>query len=266
MSAPRELHDLDPTGRFSNRAEDYRRFRPDYPSAAIDAIVEGLGDPARLVAADVGAGTGISARQLATRGVRMRAIEPNAEMRAAATPDPRVEFLDGTAEATGLPAASVDLVVSAQAFHWFRPAEALAEFHRILRPAGRLALMWNNRDRRDPLTLGYTEAILAVEGEDPIERRQFDPSVIAASGFFPSARVERFQHRQVLDRAGLIGRAMSASYVPREGPRADALRAQLADLFRRHEDAAGTIALRYTTTVFLTERPAAGAAPGSRIP
>jgi len=146
------LHELAPTTRFSDRAADYVRYRPDYPAAAIDRMLAGLRTPPEIVAADVGAGTGISARRLAERGARVWAVEPNAEMRAAAAPHPLVTWHDGTAEATGLDRASVDLVLCAQAFHWFRPPEAVAEFARILRPGGRLAIVWNRRDRSDPLT------------------------------------------------------------------------------------------------------------------
>ncbi|MGH2570868.1 MAG: class I SAM-dependent methyltransferase, partial [bacterium] len=134
------LHDLDPRGRFTDRAADYVRYRPDYPAAAIDHVLNGLGDPSRLTAADVGAGTGISSRLLAERGTRAVAIEPNAAMRAAAEPHPRVEWRDGTAEDTRLAAASMDLVLCAQAFHWFRQEEAVAEFARVLRPRGRLVV------------------------------------------------------------------------------------------------------------------------------
>jgi SAM-dependent methyltransferase len=115
------LDRLDPTGRFTNRAEDYAKHRPSYPDAAIDAVLMGLGAPPDLVAADVGAGTGISSRALAARGLRVVAIEPNAAMRAKAEPHPRVEWRDGTGERTGLPPASVDLVLCAQAFHWLDP-------------------------------------------------------------------------------------------------------------------------------------------------
>ncbi|HTM58127.1 MAG TPA: class I SAM-dependent methyltransferase [Candidatus Udaeobacter sp.] len=247
-----ELHEMNPTLRFSDRAADYVRYRPDYPAAAIDAILEGLATP--VVAADVGAGTGISARLLADRGVRVIAIEPNAEMRAAAGDDPRIEWRDGTAEATGLADSSVDLVLSAQAFHWFREQPALAEFARILRTRGRLALMWNNRDDEDPLTRGYIEAIRAVSGEHPAEMREFDPGVISVSGRFAPPRVETFPHAQTLDRDGLIGRAASASYVPKSGQPFERLIGLLDHLFNRYRDARGIVVLRYVTHVYLAER------------
>ena len=251
---PIDLAALNPTGRFSDRAEDYRRYRPDYPAAALDAILEGLGDPSRLVAADVGAGTGISARQLAARGVRVVAVEPNAEMRAAAIPHERVEWRAGAAEATGLPAGGVGLVLCAQAFHWFRAPEALAEFHRVLEPHGRLALMWNARERDDPTTRAYTEAIHAVNGEHPVERIPFEPATVATGGLFTPPEARRFPHAQALGLEGLLGRAASASYVPKEGERCARLHALLRALWERDHDARGLITLRYRTDVFCAER------------
>jgi SAM-dependent methyltransferase len=249
-----DLAAMNPTGRFSDRAQDYRRYRPDYPAAALEAILEGLGDPAAWLAADVGAGTGISARQLAARGVRVHAVEPNAEMRAAAEAHERVTWHAGTAEATGLETASVDLVLCAQAFHWFRLPDALAEFHRILKPGARLAVMWNARDRSDALTRGYTEAIEAVDGDDPLERMRFEPAAVAGSGFFAIPAESFFPHAQLLDRKGLLGRASSASYVPRDGERFARLEASLDALWEREHDANGNVTLRYVTKLYRAAR------------
>ena len=251
---PTHPDDFNPTGRFSNRAEDYRRRRPDYPAAALDAILENLGDPRRLVAADVGAGTGISARMLAARGVRVLAVEPNAEMRAVSDAHEGVEWREGTAEGTGLAGGSVDLVLCAQAFHWFRVPEALAEFHRILKARGRLALMWNSRDHHDSLTRGYVEAIHAVNGEHAVERIPFDPAAIAAGGLFTAPRETCFPHAQTLDREGLIGRAASASYVPREGDGFARLKALLEAVWDRDHDARGMVTMRYVADLFRAER------------
>jgi SAM-dependent methyltransferase len=230
------------------------RYRPSYPAAAIDCVLAGLGDPHALSAADVGAGTGISARLVAERGVRVVAIEPNAAMREAAAPNPLVEWRAGTGEATGLDPASVDLVLCAQAFHWFRQPEAIAEFHRVLRPDGRLALMWNNRSRTDALTVGYIDAIHAVDGEDPAELRPFDPDVVSATALFTPVELQTFDQTQELDRNGLIGRSTSASYVPREGPRHTRLVELLDALFERHRDERGRVVMRYVTHVFRASR------------
>jgi SAM-dependent methyltransferase len=251
-----ELHTMDPTGRFSDRAADYVRYRPDYPAAAIDAVIEGLARP--LLAADVGAGTGIAARALADREVGVIAIEPNAAMRAAAAPHARITWRDGAAEATGLADASVGLVLCAQAFHWFRHAEALAEFARVLPPGGRLALLWNARDHDDPLTRGYIEAIHAVGGEHPAERRCGEPGeldrVLALEPRFEPAEALTFPHAQPLDAAGLLGRATSASYVPKEGEALADLRERLARLHAHHADANGRVWMRYETRLWRLRR------------
>jgi ubiquinone/menaquinone biosynthesis C-methylase UbiE len=161
------LHTQNPQQRFSNRAEDYAKYRPSYPTAAIDQILAGLDQP---VAADIGAGTGISARLLADRGAKkVWAIEPNSAMYAVAKPHPHVEFQQGSAEQTGLASQSVDLITCCQAFHWFEPIATLAEFHRILQPAGRLALMWNERDQTDPFTQEHNEIIRVAA-----DRQYFD--------------------------------------------------------------------------------------------
>lgn len=247
------LHRLDPTGRFTDRADDYVRFRPDYPAAAIDAVLAGL-DLGRIVVADVGAGTGIASRQIADRGARVLAVEPNAGMRRVAAPHPLVDWRAGTAEATGLGAASVDVVVCAQAFHWFRPADALAEFHRILRPGGRLILMWNHRDDHDPLTRGYIAAIHAIQGRHPAERHELEPGTVEAGGGFAPPERLTFAHGQPLDRDGLVGRAASASYAPAAGAAFEELARQLRALHDRYRDASGRVVLRYETIVYRSAR------------
>lgn len=275
------LQDLNPTGRFTDRTDDYVKYRPSYPEGAIDAIVEGLDAAARrdarggsvitggavaadigagssgttrAVAADIGAGTGISARLLADRGLSVIAVEPNREMREAAEPHTGVAWRDGTAENTGLGTASVDVVLAAQAFHWFRAEEALREFARILRPGGRLALMWNRRRHDDPFTAGYRAAILEVGGDSAVERMDFDPEAIARSGLFSAARLVAFPFHQTLDFDGLLGRAMSASYVPKTGPQAGKVTELLRALHARYADPHGIVKLMYTTEVYLASR------------
>jgi SAM-dependent methyltransferase len=243
--------DLKPTTRFSDRVDDYVRYRPSYPEAAVDHVLAGLHAP-RVV--DVGAGTGIWTAQLAARGVRVIALEPNADMRAAAPALAGVTWQGGTAEAAGLAGASADILTCAQAFHWFRAAEAIREFARVLVPGGRLALVWNRRRNGDPFTNGYAEAILAIGGVSVMEGMNFDPTMIHAGGEFAPAERAVFPHEQVLDRAGLHGRARSASYVPKDGPRAEELRARLDQLFDQHVDATGRVRLRYDCEVWLASR------------
>ena len=245
---------IDSVERFNDRADDYVRYRPTYPAPAIDAILDGLGSPARLMAADVGAGTGISARLLAARGVHVVAIEPGEAMRRAAAPHDHVHWIAGLAEATGLRTASADLALSAQSFHWFRPADALTECARILKRGGRLAIMWNRRSTTDPFTAGYRQAILDVGGEVAAERMPFDPDVLERSGLFTSPTRRLFANAQRLDMAGLIGRARSASYVPKSGPNGDKLLTLLRELHARYADADGRVTLVYETDVYVASR------------
>jgi SAM-dependent methyltransferase len=245
---------LDTVGRFSDRAADYVRYRPAYPAEAIDAILDGLGPPGGLVAADVGAGTGISARLLGERGVRVIAVEPGEGMRRAAEPHPNVAWVAGRAEATGLGPQTVDLVLCAQSFHWFRTTDTLPEFARILKARGRLAITWNRRSTRDPFTAGYRQAIVDVGGEIADETRIFDPVVISESGLFSSPDRTVFPNFQRLDLAGLIGRARSASYVPKSGAAGDRLLSLLRGLHERHDDGSGFVTLVYETEVFRSTR------------
>src|SRR5690348_12215174 len=120
-----ELDKLDTVERFTDRAADYVKYRPSYPPAAIDAILEGLGPADTLTAADIGAGTGISSRLLGERGVNVIAVEPGAGMRSAAAPHANVHWVAGRADATGLGTASIDVVVCAQSFHWFQTPAAV---------------------------------------------------------------------------------------------------------------------------------------------
>ena len=126
------LHEMNPQGRFSNRAENYAKYRPSYSSEVVDRIINNFN--LNIVAVDIGAGTGISSRLLADREIKVMAIEPNEAMRGAAEIHPLVEFRDTSAENTGLGDNSVDLVTCFQAFHWFKPELTLKEWARILKP------------------------------------------------------------------------------------------------------------------------------------
>ena len=246
---PPPRFELQPTTRFADRASDYALFRPSYPEEAIDAVLASLSDHNGLVAADIGAGTGISSRLLADRGLRVVAVEPNAAMRESAEPHARVTFVDGTGEATGLADASVDLVLCAQAFHWFKPQEALAEFRRILKPRGRLAFLVNERDNTDAAMQAYNAAIRAATERELSEgmRAAIDGALRAAS---LEATHASFPYRQALSRDGLVGRARSASYIPKEGPLYDRLLEDLEALWGEYKGSEGFVTLGYRTWVW----------------
>ncbi len=245
------LHEMDPTGRFTDRAVDYAKHRPSYPARAVDLVMRGLGS--QPLVADIGAGTGIFARLVGERGARVIGIEPNAAMLGAADRHDGVEYRLGRAEATGMPPSSVDAVTCAQSFHWFDAEAALVEFQRILRPHGRLALVWNDRDPSDPVASAYREAIRAVGGVHPSEARAFDPSVVSAGGLFSPPALHELGHEQLLSEEGFIGRAMSASYAPNTGESAQELKRRLRDAHRRLKDEEGLVRMRYITRVYTAE-------------
>jgi SAM-dependent methyltransferase len=248
----------EPTRRFSDRASDYARARPAYPEALTDALVASAGLTAGSAVADVGSGTGLSSTPFLRLGCTVYGVEPNAAMRAAAerrlAGEPRFVSVDGTAESTGLPAASVDLVVAAQAFHWFDRPRARAEFARVLRPGGVVALVWNwRRDRGTPFLEGY-EALLRRWGTDYAEvlRRWEAGSPDALGAFFGGPyETRRVEHAQVHDLDGLRARLLSSSYTPPEGhpDRAPMLRA-LERLFAEHARE-GQVELVYDATLHI---------------
>jgi len=243
---------VNPTERFTDRAEAYAAGRPSYPPAALDALLGGLGDPAEVVVADLGAGTGIGARLLAERGARVFAVEPNAAMRAAAAPNSLVRWIDGTAEATGLEEASVDLVVAFQAFHWFRPEDALREMLRVVRPAGRAAVVYNERNEDDPFTGAYGEIVRRHQTGGNERRRA---AGLEAFESFPGWRVVRrvvVDNEQVMDRAGVVRRASSTSNLPQSGLAAEALRRELDALIDAHA-AGGRVTMRLRTILDLAD-------------
>jgi SAM-dependent methyltransferase len=231
---------------FAEVAGAYERGRPGYPDEAVRWLV---GEEARDVV-DVGAGTGKLTRSLVALGHRVGAVEPLDEMRAellAAVPGVRV--LAGSAEAIPLPDASVDVVTSGQAFHWFDHAQALPEIARVLRPGGRLALVWNSRDDRDP----WMARLSAIIGNETIEETDVVP-VLDASGLFGPVETTSFAFEQVLDRDGLLDLVLSRSYLaklapPDRQPVLDAVGAL-------YDDTAGAdgVSLAYVTECFRAER------------
>lgn len=182
-------------GDFSAQAAAYARTRPGYPAALLDELVElagaGPGDPV----ADLGAGTGILARALAERGLAVTAVEPNGAMRAGAQPDPRVRWIAGRFEASGLAAGSQAWAVAAQSFHWARPAEALPELARILRPGACFTALWNDRETERSALLIEVRAILEREAPGYEGHRAADWSgVLTSTGDFVEVVVSSARH------------------------------------------------------------------------
>lgn len=234
---------MNPTERFSNRAEDYRRHRPSYPPAVIDLIRDIAGLKAGDAVADIGSGTGILTKLLLEAGFDVTAVEPNEPMRLVAEEAlrhfPLFHSVAAAAEKTTLPSGSFKAITVAQAFHWFEPEAARREFKRLLYPDGWVFLIRNQRhtegtsfacDYENLLkSLGEAYAVVANKDNEIGERSRRE--------FFSagSLSVARFDNPHILDHPGFRGRFLSASYVPAKGdPRHDDYLDRVDQLFRTH--------------------------------
>jgi ubiquinone/menaquinone biosynthesis C-methylase UbiE len=208
------MSELHPATRGFAAADVYERGRPDYPAAAIAKIVERLDlRPGRTVL-DLAAGTGKLTRLLVPCGANVIAVEPVREMRAELERRvPGIATLGGTAERIPLNDGFLDAVTVGQAFHWFDAARALREIHRVLRPSGGLALIWNARDERDPLQAALSEIIDPLEGDTPRRKQGNWKSLLAESGLFEQTERLLFEHMQPVDEQRLVERVVSISFI-----------------------------------------------------
>lgn len=242
------------TERFSERVEDYAKYRPSYPAVLIDLLSQhGLGAGAPVM--DAGSGTGILTRLLLDYGAEVFAVEPNEPMRKEAERQlahySGFHSVSGTAEKTGLPRGSIDLITCAQAFHWFDAERTRKEWQRILRPGSWIALVWNEPAVTSPFSQGYRELAHAfVDQQGSARSRLVDPAGIMERFFGRAPQKHRLPNYQDLDMAGLRGRALSSSYWPQSGPAHDASMDRLEELFRQHESD-GLVRIEYVTEAFL---------------
>jgi ubiquinone/menaquinone biosynthesis C-methylase UbiE len=191
-------------------------------------------------------------------GNRVFGVEPNEVMRAAAVKHlekfPWFIPVAGTAEVTTLEDRSVDMVVAAQAFHWFDPDGTRAEFKRILKPGGFIVLMWNERQLdTTPFLIEY-EAFLLKYANDYTKVRHENTDAQSLRRFFekePSAAT--FQNVQVFDFDALKGRMLSSSYMPDETSEVfPAMIEELQNLFAKHSES-GRISVFYDTRIYYSQ-------------
>ncbi|MGA7522554.1 MAG: class I SAM-dependent methyltransferase [Acidobacteriaceae bacterium] len=227
-----------PTERFTGRVESYRRYRPGYPPALVDLLGRACGLTSDSVIADIAAGTGLLTEIFLAANFRVIAVEPNTEMRAACTgltrEFPKLDVVEGTAEATRLPDDSVDLITVAQAMHWFDLDKARAEFVRILKPRGWCAVLYNNRHPGgDAFHEGY-ERLLQEFGVDYTAVQQQHMGRKRLAAFFAPSPMESavLPNEQSFRLEGLEGRILSSSYMPQAAhPRFEAMREAVRRLF-----------------------------------
>ena len=244
----------DSTERFSQRAENYVKYRPHYPAEIIDWLKTECDLVPESIIVDVGSGTGFLAELFLQNGNSVFGVEPNADMRNAGEvylkKYSNFSSVDGTAEITSLSDHSIDLVTAGQAFHWFEPEVTRKEFKRILKTNGWVVLVWNERRLVTPFQQEYEALLLQYAPEyKTVISSHFDSTVL--DKFFTAGyREARFDNIQQLNLESFYGRLLSASYCPAEGSENHAnLFSGIADLFERYIDD-DKLAFGYDTRVF----------------
>jgi len=247
----------DPTKRFSDRVENYIKYRPSYPPEVTTFLQAACHLPDRAVISDIGAGTGIFSGLLLQKGYTVYAVEPNEAMQSAAIDqfknDQNFHPVTGTVENTTLASKSAELVVCAQAFHWFDAKKTQAEFKRILKDEGYVALIWNNRDASvDEFSEAY-EKILKNDSIDYNKVNHRNIADIDFKAFFKDGLYQtvKYPNVQVFDEAGFLGRAFSSSYVPQEGTEeGEKFKVLLKDMFAKYNKN-GQVSFHYQTEIYL---------------
>ena len=234
---------------FGDAAAVYDRARPDYPPEAVDWLARELDLGAGATVVDLAAGTGKLTRPLAATGAEVIAVEPVAEMRALIGGE-AARVLDGTAEAIPLPDASADALTVGQAFHWFDGPVALAEIHRVVRPGGALALVWNTRPLDDPVHAAIESLVARHRRGAPAHNSGAWRNAFDATTLFGPLEERMFAHPQEMDAGALADRVGSTSVIAAldDAPRAEvleAVRALAGD---------GTVSLPYVCEVFVCPR------------
>jgi SAM-dependent methyltransferase len=243
----------EPTERFSNRVDNYIKYRPGYPQDVIELLAANCHLTPASVVADLGSGTGLLAKLFLDNGNRVFGVEPNREMRTAGErllgDYPNFTSIAATAETTTLPDNSVDFVTAGQSFHWFKPDAAYAEFQRILRPRGWVVLVWNTRQADTTPFLAAYEQLLeryALDYKSVFHQNVGDQLTTL---FGAGLKVATFANAQSFDFEGVKGRLLSSSYAPLAGhPNHQPMLAELQAIFQAHQ-VGGRIEFRYTTRV-----------------
>ncbi len=242
--------------RFRGKTENYSRGRPDYPDEIIDFLTKEKAIDTHSMIADIGSGTGKLAKLFLKHGFTVTCVEPNPEMRAQAELDlnnfSKHRIIDGTAEKTGLPDHSVDLVVAGQAFHWFDPAASGKEFRRILKPGGKAALIWNDRVQGNSDFNQEYERICVTYSNGYHKSGSLSLDRDSIGRFFDDDKKEyTIENGQKLDLPSIKGRYFSASYAlgPKDKRYEDLVK-EIEGAYSRHAEN-GYVTIKYVTRLFL---------------
>jgi SAM-dependent methyltransferase len=236
---------------FGEAAEAYERARPSYPADAVDWLSGQLGLGPGSTVVDLAAGTGKLTRLLLPTGATVIAVEPVDAMRAQLEANvPGAQAVSGYAEQIPLADGAADAVTVAQAFHWFATDEALTEIARVLRPGGRLGLVWNRREEGNPLQAAFTEIVEPLRSTESTHKGDSWREVLEPSPLFGPLEERQFENAQDLDADGLAERAGSISFIAsatpeRRAPVIERVRALAGD---------GLVRFPYVTDVYVTQR------------
>ena len=245
---------MDPKDRFSSAADDYAKYRPDYPDELVVACAEYAGVVADSHVVDIGCGTGISTRRFAQHGYRLTGIEPNAAMLAKAIEAGAADYNEGDAAHTGLRDDSAELSICAQALHWFDLDDCVGEWQRILKPRGACAAFWNYR--RDEGWQAEYEALLGKWSSEygdvhkAVDGGQDNSAWVKSHDICTDVQEREFSNSQRMDWDALIGRANSSSYVIHGVSDRPGFEAALRSLFDKHQQD-GAVEFRYRTYLLL---------------
>jgi ubiquinone/menaquinone biosynthesis C-methylase UbiE len=231
---------------FDSVADVYERSRPEYAPDALAWIAQRLRLDRVL---DLGAGTGKLTRQLMALGADVVAVEPGDEMRAVlARSVPGVDVRAGSAEEIPLEDASVDAITVAQAFHWFRVNEALREMHRVLRPGGGFALLWNEWDEEDALMRALNEVVNTLRPQGTHGGRHYE--ALQESELFGPREEQSFHHADEVPAAVAVERVSSVSALAAaETPDRERALAEVRKIV-----GAGTVRFPMLTKVYIADR------------
>jgi ubiquinone/menaquinone biosynthesis C-methylase UbiE len=244
----------DNTKRFSDRVEDYIKYRPNYPPGLVPALEKAMKLNGAEIVADIGSGTGLSSLPFLTSEYKVLGIEPNKEMREAAEKQlesfTNFKSINGEAEKTNLPANSVDVILCGQAFHWFDRQKSKIEFARILTKEGNIVLVWNERSIKNNFQKEYEKILFDnIEEYRILNHRNIDPKLI--SDFFTPKKMNKLslENKQTLSFAGLVGHLRSSSYFPKSGAQHDKTITDLRLLFQKYKEEE-TVVFEYETKVY----------------
>lgn len=248
---------LDPAKRFSNRVENYIKFRPSYPIEILAFLKKEINLSSSFIIADIGSGTGILSKIFLENGNKVYCVEPNPGMRSAA--EAQLKSYDNFisvnafAENNSLKNQSIDLILAGQAFHWFDIEKSKKEFKRILKPNGFAALIWNTRKNDESEFLSSYEKLLLKYSIDckNVDHKNVNEDVLKS--FFNSYKKKVFFNSQKLDFNGLKGRLLSSSYSPTEKyPVFNSMMEELKRIFEANQKN-GSVEFIYDTELFFGE-------------